>query len=321
MMEMLNRNLPAKIIALIVAIVLWFFVMSEQNPAIENNFTVPLEVHNVTEGYTLNYKKDSVKIKVKAPRSMFAMASDKEFRAFMDLSGLEEGKHAVKVQTILPQGFELVTVSPETVMVEIDKIIEKDIRVDIAFSGTPESGVTVGSAVPERGVVVVEGPRSEIETVSRVVGYINLSGIDSDFTVDAPLVAVNIDGKEVANVKIDPPTVKISASIVKGLYKKTVDLKPSIGDDLPVGLEITSIKLDPATVEIYGDQRLVDNIDFLYTEKISLADIVSAKHRQVKLELPIGVNTTNSVVNAYIEYEKKQLGNADDNTNAAGNKQ
>lgn len=309
-MEMLNRNLPAKIVALVVAIVLWFFVMSEQNPAIESSFTVPLEVHNVSEGYTLNYKKDSVRIKVKAPRSMFAMASDKEFRAFMDLSALEEGKHAVKVQTILPQGFELVNISPETVMVEIDKIIEKDIRVDVAFSGTPESGVTVGSAVPDRGIVAVEGPRSEIETVSRVVGYIDLSGIDRDFVVDAPLVAMNMDGKEVAGVKINPPSVKVSASIVKGLYKKTVEIKPVLDDDLPSGLEITSVKLDPAKVEIYGDQRLVDKIDFVQTEKLSLADIVNVKHRQAKLDLPLGINTTSGIVNAYIEYERKQPSSA-----------
>jgi YbbR domain-containing protein len=315
---MLNHNLTAKIIALIVAIILWFFVMNDQNPAIESSFTVPLEVHNVSEGYTVRYDVDSVKLKAKGPRSLFAAASDKEFRAFIDLSGLEEGKHAVKVQTILPQGFELAAISTESVIVEVDKIIERDIRVDMAFSGTPESGVTVGRATPERENVTVEGPRSIVDAISRVVGYVNLSGIDNDFTTDVQLIAVNIDGKEVGGVKVKPDVVKVSTSIVKGLYKKEVDLRPSLGDDLPAGLEITSVKLDPPKVEIYGDQRLVDKIDSIYTEKIGLSDIASSAKRQVKLNLPLGINTTSTIVNVQLEYraksaeEKKAAENGED---------
>ncbi len=305
MIEMLNRNLPVKIIALILAIILWFFVMNEQNPPIENRFTVPLEAHNVSEGYTVNYELESARIKVKGARNLFASsAGEKDFRAFIDLGGLEEGKHAVKIQTILPQGFELVTVTPETVMVEVDKIVEKDIRVDIAFSGTPESGVTVGKATPNHKKIVVQGPRNVVDTISRVVGYVNLSGVDSDFTVEAPLVAVNGEGKEVLGVQLRPNSVKIAASIVKGLYKKEVSVKPVAGDDLPEGLGLVSIKLEPEKIEIYGDQRLVDDISELHTEKISLADIVNSQKRQVRLELPVGVNTTTTTVSAQLFYKK-----------------
>ena len=51
--SLFQRNLPAKIFALLVAIVLWFFVMNDQNPSIDGSFTVPLSVVNAPEGYKL----------------------------------------------------------------------------------------------------------------------------------------------------------------------------------------------------------------------------------------------------------------------------
>jgi YbbR domain-containing protein len=71
-------------------------------------------------------------------------------------------------------------------------------------------------------------------------------------------------------------------------------------------------------VEIYGDQRLVDKIDSIYTEKIGLSDIASSAKRQVKLNLPLGINTTSTIVNVQLEYraksaeEKKAAENGED---------
>ena len=45
-----RRNLPAKILALCVAVILWVVVMNDQNPAIEGSFNVPLAVVNSPDG-------------------------------------------------------------------------------------------------------------------------------------------------------------------------------------------------------------------------------------------------------------------------------
>ena len=55
-----RRNLPAKIVALGVAVVLWVVVMSDQNPAIEGSFTVPVAVVNSPEGYKVTKKRTIV---------------------------------------------------------------------------------------------------------------------------------------------------------------------------------------------------------------------------------------------------------------------
>ena len=42
--NLVRRNLAAKILYFLVAMVLWGYVMNEQNPSIEGNFTVPPRV-------------------------------------------------------------------------------------------------------------------------------------------------------------------------------------------------------------------------------------------------------------------------------------
>ena len=62
---------------------------------------------------------------MRGPRSLFVSASESDFKAYVDLSKVEEGKHAVKVQTVLPQGFELVEAKPDTVTFTLDRIVQK----------------------------------------------------------------------------------------------------------------------------------------------------------------------------------------------------
>lgn len=307
MIDMLNRNLTAKIIALIIAIVLWFFVMNEQNPAIDSNFTIPLEITHAPDpaGYAVERSMDSVKLKVRGPRSLFAMATERDFKAYVDLSGVTEGKHSVKIQTILPQGFDLVGVSPETVIFDIDKMIKSEFKVELAFSGSPISGVTIGNAKPVVSSVKVEGPSAAVNLVSRVVGYVSLANKESDFSATVPLVAVNSEGKEVSDVKLTPSAVAVDVSMIKGLYKKFVSVKPIVANDLPVDYLLKSIRIEPSKIDIFGDQRIVDTLESIETEKISLADIMKPTTKQIKLQLPIGITVTNDMVTVKIDVEAK----------------
>lgn len=306
MIEIFNRNLMAKIIALVVAIILWFFVMNEQNPSIDSNFTVPLEITRLSDGYTVDRSVENVKLKVRGPRSLFAMATERDFKAYADLNGITEGKHSVKVQTVLPQGFELVTVSPETVIFDIDKVIKRELVIELAFSGSPDSGVTIGSATPMVKTVNIEGPSQAVNAVARVVGYVNLAKKDSDFKAAVPLVAVNSEGKEVGDIKLLPDTVEVSVSMVKGLYKKFVDIKPMVANDLAANLVLNSIKINPGKIDIFGDQRIVDTLEFIETEQISLADLDKPTTKEIKLKLPIGITVTNDTITVKIDIAMKK---------------
>ena len=300
-----RRNLPAKILALCVAVILWVVVMNDQNPAIEGSFNVPLAVVNSPEGYKITKSEDSVKIKVRGPRSLFVTATSDDFRAYVDLDGAEDGKQDYKVQTALPQGFELVEVAPETVSFDLDKIIQKQMRAEIIVTGASAPGTTVAKVTQTSSIVTLEGPQSAVDTVVRVVGYVGLSGNSADFDLQVPLTALNADGREVQGVKVVPSATEVSVSLARGLTKKIVTIHPVLQENLPKNYELGDVRTDPIKIEVAGDSKTIENLSSIDTEPIDLSKLTATKKMTVKLALPDGITVTNREVNVSIEVKKK----------------
>ncbi|MCI6100195.1 MAG: CdaR family protein [Selenomonas sp.] len=300
-----RRNLPAKILALCVAVILWVVVMNDQNPAIEGSFNVPLAVVNSPEGYKITKSEDSVKIKVRGPRSLFVTATSDDFRAYVDLDGAEDGKQDYKVQTALPQGFELVEVAPETVSFDLDKIIQKQMRAEIIVTGASAPGTTVAKVTQTSSIVTLEGPQSAVDTVVRVVGYVGLSGNSADFDLQVPLTALNADGREVQGVKVVPSATEVSVSLARGLTKKIVTIHPVLQENLPKNYELGDVRTDPIKIEIAGDSKTIESLSAIDTEPIDLSKLTATKKMTVRLALPDGITVTNREVNVSIEVKKK----------------
>lgn len=304
--SLFQRNLPAKIFALLVAIVLWFFVMNDQNPSIDGSFTVPLNVVNAPEGYKISRSDDTIKIKVRGPRSLFVSAAASEFKAYVSLDGVEEGRNSIKVQTVLPQGFELVEASPDVVTVTVEKIVQRQVKVDLIVTGASAQGTTVAKVEQNVSSVTVEGPKSSVDEVARVIGYVGLSGNKEDFNISVPLTAVNSDGREVEDVRVTPKSAEASVQLARGLSKKVVEIKPVFSGELPAGYVLDRVRIDPSKIEVAGASTILDSLTAIDTEKIPLATETKSFHKEVQLELPEGVTVTNKKVNVNIDIAEKK---------------
>lgn len=303
---LLQRNLPGKIIALVAAVCLWLFVMNEQNPSIDGSFTVRLSVVNAPEGYKITHEDDSIKLKVRGPHSLFVSADANDFRAYVDLAGAESGKQTLKVKAVLPPGFELVETQPGEVSFTLDKIVQKQIEAEVLTAGALAPGMTVAKMSQAVKTVTIEGPESAVNQVSRVIGYVSLSGNNADFSLMVPLTAVDSEDKVVDEVKVVPQTTPVSVQLARGLTKKVVLIKPVLAEDLLAGYQIGKVKVDPARIEIAGETGLIDAITTINTEPISLADVTKSTKKTVKLELPEGITVTNKDVNVTIEVSEKK---------------
>ena len=305
-MNLFKRNLPTKIVALFAAVILWFFVMNDQNPSIDGSFTVPLTVLHAPTGCRITQSEETVKIRLRGPRSAFVNAAKEDFKAVVDLDGLDEGRQVVKIQTVLPQGFELVGTSPESVVFVIDKIIQRQVEVNLIVTGAAAPGSTVAKITPEMAKVTIEGPRTAVNEVSQAVGSVGLAGNNSDFTLNVPLSAVNADGRGVDEVRVIPQSVSTGVQLARGLTKKIVNVKPVFAGDLPSGYAVSGAKVDPAKIEIAGDAAVIDAISSVDTEKISLTDVTKAAKKAVLLNLPDGVTVTNKTVIVSVEVIEKK---------------
>ena len=302
---LVQRNLPAKIIALVVAVVLWLFVMNEQNPQIEGSFTVAVDLRNVPEGYKVTQTEKSVKLKVRGARSFFVSAEPEGFKAYADLDGLDSGEHEVKVKAVLPQGFELVDAQPETVSVTLDKIVRRSVRIDLIVTGSASAGYTVGKISQSANTTVIEGPESRVAEVDRVIGYVGLSGNRDDFTLQVPLTPINSDGKAVDDVDLLARTVEVSVQLARGLTRKIVSVRPVLDDALPEGFTLGEVQVEPAKIEIAGEAALISKVASIDTEKIVISDMKESGKKIVHLAIPNGVAISNREVTVTVELKPK----------------
>ena len=296
-----QHNLPVKIAALIVAVVLWLYVMNDQNPAIDGGFPVPVTIENAPEGYQLSSDTDKVTIRVRGPRSLFVSADASDFHARVNLADFAEGERAYTVEASVPYGFELVSISPDKMTINLDRMIEKTLKASLTIGGAPASGYTVDKVIQADEAVTVQGPRSLVDQVVHVVGHINLSGQSSDDIAQVSFIALNTDGREVVGVTLVPSSTEVTVKLARGLTRKVVEVQSHPRSDLAPNLKLEGVTVTPARIEIAGAEDVISKISVIGTEEFSLADVRATEKREVRLQLPEGVTVTNPHVTVEIK--------------------
>jgi len=301
-----DNNFLVKVLSLFSAIALWFFVMNEQNPMGESSFTVPITVVDMPEGMKATLDEEIVSLKLRAPRSLFATADKTEMKVLASLANQEEGTFMVKLHAIVPQGFELVGIEPATVSIKLEPLVERQFEVNLIRAGSVSPEMTVSAVKPKQRIVTVTGAKSQIDRIARVIGYVGLNQErKEDFQLNVPLTAVSAEGKGIEDVKLSPGSVEVNVELVRGLAKKTIDIKPMLDGTLQSGYTMGKVTVNPSKLEVAGPAIVMNNVQVLYTEKISLDELTKTEKRKVKLILPDGVTAASDQVTVNVEINAK----------------
>ncbi|MBQ7198331.1 MAG: hypothetical protein IJS29_03610 [Selenomonadaceae bacterium] len=284
----LSRNKLKKIIALIMSITLWFYVMGAQNPTIEDSYRVKVHLRNNSYDYKAFYEEQEAKVTLSAPRSYFIDYTEKDIRAFADISSYSEGEYDVPIEVNHPKGFELTRISPETIHVKIEPIVERQMDLQLIPSGSPSPHTIITGIQAPQNITII-GPKNIIDTVKKVVGYIGVVGESEDFELNVPLSAIDENGREVASARVAPSSVNVLVQIEKSVIKSVpivANLTP------PDGKEISNVKIEPSTVEIEGIADVVNSIDSLNTIDAAISKDVKAYKEKLKLVIPEGLKVS-----------------------------
>lgn len=303
--NLFRKNLPVKILALIASIIMWGYVMNEENPSVNGRYTVPVEIVNAPEGYDVNMGVREVTLKVRAPRSLMAAAHESDFKAVIDLSGDTEGEYDEKIRTVIPQGFELLGMSDDTVHVTMEALIAHGVPVDIVVNGKAAQGMELGEIKPAQQYVNVYGPRHLVDSIVKASGKIKLADNNSDFTMRVKLTAVTADGENINNLAVLPGELDVTVQLVPGEGKKIVPVKPAVTGILPEGYVLGEVTVQPNQVELAGANKTLADIKNVETIPISLHGVTATLDKDVELSLPEGIASTVKKVTLHIVVKSK----------------
>lgn len=304
--NLFRKNLPVKILALIASIIMWGYVMNEENPSVNGRYTVPVEIVNAPEGYDVNMGVREVTLKVRAPRSLMAAAHESDFKAVIDLSGDTEGEYDEKIRTVIPQGFELLGMSDDTVHVTMEALIAHGVPVDIVVNGKAAQGMELGEIKPAQQYVNVYGPRHLVDSIAKASGKIRLADNNSDFTMRVKLTAVTADGENINNLAVLPGELDVTVQLVPGEGKKIVPVKPAVNGILPEGYVLGEVTVQPNQVEVAGANKTLEDVKSVDTVPVSLHGVTSTLDKDVELSLPEGIASTVKKVTLHIVIKSKK---------------
>jgi YbbR domain-containing protein len=166
MLRVLTEHWELKLIALVVATTLWFFVATSEHSQV--GVAAPVEYVGLPPQLVLvSGGRDSVDVEVRAVRSIVARLGPETVRVRVNLAGVDEGQAEVQLtpdDVRIPAGATVTRISPARLYLAVAAAATGAATVVPQVRGTPAPGYTVQAVHVEPSSVKIKGPRSTIES-------------------------------------------------------------------------------------------------------------------------------------------------------------
>lgn len=307
MKELFLKDWLLKILSVASALLLWFIVVGLQNAP--QQFETPLEIKpfNLSEQYTVAGDLPHAKVKILVDKEAQRQIRPEDFDAYIDLKNVEPGKvtSAVYVTSKNPK-VTIVSISPESVTITVDKIGEKDMNVDYDLSGKVRDGSELKGVTIDPQKIQLSGAVSTLSALKKVKADIVLNGTENHTFTLSHVSLVDQDGKPLQGIKIIPDSVDATVEIDATQQEKIVPVKPRLSGTLKSGF-VSKITVRPNIVNLQADSKILENITSVETDPIDLDKITKTGSYSVNLILPKGTSVSSGTkVEVYLEISEVQ---------------
>ena len=293
----LIKNLPTLGTALVLAIAVWIFAVSQADPTETRVYPQAINMEIVGLDSNLMIVNDidkAVNLTLRAPSTILDELENETnlINATLDLSGLEAGVHTLTPQVTIERApAEVVRINPSSIFVKLESVISKSFPVEVKSLGNAAIGYELQDAVLSTETVVVTGPQSLVDAVATVAAEIDIENVSKDISRLVTVKAYDVEDNEISSVSISPSTIQVDIPVSQRGGYKSVVVKIVTSGQIARGYKLTDIFALPATVMIFSsDPDLVDGISgYVETTPINLDGANEDLEIQAELNLPEGV--------------------------------
>lgn len=316
-----TRNLKFKVLALVFAMVLWGYVLTQINPErvkSVQDVLVSFDGENalMERGLVVRGNRDeileNVTVRVKTELTQYADLSADDVNATINLNTVSKsGTVTLPIRAYTSIG-SADSVVPEKITLEIDELAIKKVPVEVQYEGTLPEGYWIDDPVLSANEVEIRGAATDVNRISKAVCIVPLTDRTESFNEAVNLRILDSNGGEIVSDYFIGETPSISVRM-RVLPKKSVPviLDHSIFglDSLPAIYEIVEMKTSPSTVNIVGTEAALALVDALEVEGVDVSGRTESLHVVKKLKLPEGIETQSgsNEVEVYINIQEKQI--------------
>ena len=296
--KMLTRKNTLVFISLILAICLFLYVDSEStiiiNDSAEVLYDQKVKATYNSNAYVIEGLPKTVDVTLIGRRVDLYLAKQlSKGTVTADLTNLKEGSHTVSLDydcSITSVNYKM---DPSVVNITIyPKVSEtRTASIDVINKNKLDKKLSIGDVTLNESEVVIKGAEHTLKKVAIVKALIDINKIiDPTIGVteldEIKLVAYDSNGNVVKNVETEPNN--LTAKVTIESPKKDVPIKVIPTGDLEFGKAIDNITTDISKVTVYGDQDVLDKLEYVPAE-VDVTGLNENKTYDVILSKPSGV--------------------------------
>jgi YbbR domain-containing protein len=216
MRRLLTSHWQLKLVSLLLAAVLWAVVMKEEK--VVTMVHAPVELtHLPPDLVVTNEVEGLVSVKIRGAKSLILSFVPPQIELPQGQSHrLRVGENYLPIdprQIPTPRGIEVLGVTPSSLRVVLERIMEKELPVEPRLEGLPAPGFRVKRTIVTPARVVVRGPERTLRVASRIITEpISLEGKRESFEQMADLES---PGNHVSWKDEDCSRVKVLVEIAR----------------------------------------------------------------------------------------------------------
>jgi YbbR domain-containing protein len=289
--RLFEKDVVVKVLSVLIAILIWFLVLDQDNPFTERTITVPLTSNvEVLDAKNLQIIGSSipatVDIRIKGRRKRVDSVSSGDFSVFLDLSEVEgSGIKSVDVGSPEYTGDKdiiIIGTNPTSVRLHFERVVGKQYPVTIEFTGSLPEGYQVVNQRVDPGIILIEEKEGTLSRVGRVVALVNLNDLSVTKELVVRATVYDIEGKPMSQFEGKYPAI-VSFDLARKLPLATpIKGKPK------TGYYFKEIIPDPSSVLVIGTKNLLDSLSRIEAEAIDIEGKSETFKTELNLIVPQG---------------------------------
>jgi len=300
MLSRLRENFGYKMLALLFAIGLHYYVTSLDNHNEPKPITIPLTVQSVPAGAIFDPNSaPNVTVTLSGSNDVLDRLSGANVTAFADLSGCKIGSNpGVHVQVRCPDvengNVTIDEISPSIVPISLTSMVRRSLTLSAAEPGAAPAGYAYRTPIITPQTSDILGDKTSVGSVSQLVVKAEASSSSSTIDGDYQIVPLDSSGQEVTTVTVVPPMAHVKIGIIRVPAMKVLVVSPTIVNSPPFPYKIASVQVKPESLVVSGRPETLNEVGTISTAAIDVSGAVSDIQKQVLPIAPPGTTLSDS---------------------------
>lgn len=321
---MQNKKWISILVAIVVSIGLWLYVVTVENPVKE------IELHNIPVSFVgqevLREDYNLIITESNAAGGVSLTFSGK----LADLSKLQEGREELQLNIsvthlrnaqsyslsydisdlTLPssassQDFTLNVKVPNTITVTLQKMTRASVPVRVLSNVTTEEGYLTGRLTQNYNDIIVEGPEEIVDQIEYAQVILERENVEQTINTTLPFALIDLSGEIVESDTLTCEVDEIEVSLPILMYKD-VPLEAPLIEGGGVTTDDCDVDIEPKSIRLSGDPTVLETVNSIKLSNTDLSSLMTNSESVTKsIVIPAGCTSVNGEQEAVVSIEIK----------------